>query len=54
MEFAITFKGFVEPNRAKYLVRQAEEAGFTYCWFYDSRTSRSSSFPQPLPPASSC
>tara|TARA_B100001057_G_scaffold205015_1_gene205701 strand:+ start:1046 stop:2050 length:1005 start_codon:yes stop_codon:yes gene_type:complete len=36
MEFAITFKGFVEPNRAKYLVRQAEEAGFTYCWFYDS------------------
>lgn len=36
MEFAICFKGFVEPNRAKYLVRQAEEAGFTYCWLYDS------------------
>jgi len=36
MEFAICFKGFVEPTRAKYLVRQAEEAGFTYCWLYDS------------------
>lgn len=36
MEFAICFKGFMEPNRAKYLVRQAEEAGFTYCWLYDS------------------
>ena len=36
MEFAICFKGFVEPNRAKALVRQAENAGFTYCWFYDS------------------
>lgn len=36
MEFGITFKGFVSPNRARYLVRQAEEAGFTYCWFYDS------------------
>ncbi|MEM8773665.1 MAG: TIGR03842 family LLM class F420-dependent oxidoreductase [Pseudomonadota bacterium] len=36
MEFAICFKGFTEPNRAKYLVRQAEEAGFTYCWIYDS------------------
>lgn len=36
MEFAITFKGFVTPQRARYLVRQAEEAGFTYCWFYDS------------------
>ena len=36
MEFGICFKGFVQPNRARYLVRQAEEAGFTYCWFYDS------------------
>jgi alkanesulfonate monooxygenase SsuD/methylene tetrahydromethanopterin reductase-like flavin-dependent oxidoreductase (luciferase family) len=36
MEFGITFKGFVEPNRARALVRQAENAGFTYCWFYDS------------------
>ncbi len=36
MEFGITFKGFVEPDRAKALVRQAENAGFTYCWFYDS------------------
>lgn len=36
MEFGITFKGFVSPNRARNLVRQAEEAGFTQCWFYDS------------------
>jgi probable F420-dependent oxidoreductase len=36
MEFGITFKGFVEPSRARYLVRMAEYAGFEYCWFYDS------------------
>ena len=36
MEFAICFKGFVDADRAKALVRQAENAGFTYCWFYDS------------------
>lgn len=36
MEFAICFKGFVAPDRARQLVKQAEAAGFTYCWFYDS------------------
>lgn len=36
MEFAITFKGFMEAERARYLVRAAEYAGFEYCWFYDS------------------
>ena len=36
MEFGITFKGFVSPDRARKLVRQAEVAGFDYCWFYDS------------------
>jgi probable F420-dependent oxidoreductase len=36
MEFGICFKGFVSPQRARYLVRQAEAAGFTHCWFYDS------------------
>ena len=36
MEFGITFKGVVRPERARALVRQAENAGFTYCWFYDS------------------
>lgn len=36
MEFAICFKGTVEPERARKLVKQAEDAGFGYCWFYDS------------------
>ena len=36
MEFGITFKGFIEADRARYLVRAAEFAGFSYCWFYDS------------------
>ncbi len=36
MEFGICFKGVVSPERARYLVRQAESGGFTYCWFYDS------------------
>ncbi len=36
MEFGICFKGFVSPDRARYLVRQAEAGGFDYCWFYDS------------------
>ena len=36
MEFGITFKGVVEAERARYLVRAAEFAGFSYCWFYDS------------------
>lgn len=36
MEFAICFKGFMDPKRARALVRQAENAGFAYCWMYDS------------------
>ena len=36
MEFGICFKGFMEANRMKAVVRQAEAAGFSYCWFYDS------------------
>ncbi|MDP4021997.1 TIGR03842 family LLM class F420-dependent oxidoreductase [Methylobacterium sp. NEAU 140] len=36
MEFGICFKGFVEAERARYLVRTAEHAGFSHCWFYDS------------------
>src|SRR5471032_2344611 len=36
MEFGICFKGFVDADRARYLVRMAEHAGFSYCWFYDS------------------
>lgn len=36
MEFGICFKGEMEPNRMRAVVRQAENAGFTYCWFYDS------------------
>lgn len=36
MDFGICFKGVVSPDRARYLVRQAETGGFKYCWFYDS------------------
>ncbi|ANG61644.1 LLM class F420-dependent oxidoreductase [Marinobacterium aestuarii] len=36
MEFGICFKGFVSHDRARTLVKQAEDAGFDYCWFYDS------------------
>jgi probable F420-dependent oxidoreductase len=36
MEFAITFKGDITPKRTVALCRQAEVAGFTYAWFYDS------------------
>ncbi|MCS6759026.1 MAG: LLM class flavin-dependent oxidoreductase [Candidatus Devosia euplotis] len=35
MEFGITFKDFIEPERARYLVRAAEYAGLTYCWVCD-------------------
>ncbi|AVO37935.1 TIGR03842 family LLM class F420-dependent oxidoreductase [Pukyongiella litopenaei] len=45
MEFGITFKGFVEPNRARALVRQAENAGFSHCWFYDSHILWRESYP---------
>jgi len=36
MEFAITFKGDIDPKRTVALCKQAEEAGFTYAWFFDS------------------
>jgi len=36
MDFGICFKGVVEPERARYLSRMAEYAGFSHCWFYDS------------------
>jgi len=36
MEFAICLKGDIGPARTKALCRQAELAGFTTCWFYDS------------------
>lgn len=36
MDFGICFKGFIEADRARYLVRMAEHAGFSHCWFYDS------------------
>jgi probable F420-dependent oxidoreductase len=45
MDFGITFKGVVRPERARALVRQAENAGFTYCWFYDSHILWRESFP---------
>ncbi|MEZ5666685.1 MAG: TIGR03842 family LLM class F420-dependent oxidoreductase [Alphaproteobacteria bacterium] len=36
MEFGICFKGSIDPQRTVALCKQAEEAGFTYGWFYDS------------------
>jgi probable F420-dependent oxidoreductase len=36
MEFAITFKGDIDPRRTVALCKQAEQAGFTYAWFFDS------------------
>ena len=36
MEFGICFKGNASPERARDLVRLAEDGGFGYCWFYDS------------------
>ena len=45
MEFGITFKGVVAPERARKLVAQAEAAGFTYCWFYDSHILWRESYP---------
>jgi probable F420-dependent oxidoreductase len=36
MEFGICFKGDISPERTVALARQAEVAGFTYAWFFDS------------------
>lgn len=36
MEFAITFKGDIDPKRTVSLCKMAEQAGFTYAWFFDS------------------
>jgi probable F420-dependent oxidoreductase len=36
MDFAITFKGDIAPERTVALCKQAEVAGFKYGWFFDS------------------
>jgi len=36
MDFAITFKGDISPERTVALAKQAEVAGFKYAWFFDS------------------
>ena len=36
MDFAICLKGDMDPKRTKAICRQAELAGFSSCWFYDS------------------
>src|SRR4029078_3926186 len=36
MHFGITLKPDMTPNRAVALARQAEQAGFTYGWLFDS------------------
>ncbi|UTW03247.1 TIGR03842 family LLM class F420-dependent oxidoreductase [Amphritea atlantica] len=45
MDFGITFKGFISPERARNLAKQAEDAGFTHCWFYDSHVLWRESYP---------
>jgi probable F420-dependent oxidoreductase len=36
MEFGITFKGDILPDRTVALTKQAEVAGFSHTWFFDS------------------
>lgn len=36
MDFAITFKGDIDPKRTVALCKQAEQAGFTTTWLFDS------------------
>ena len=36
MDFAITFKGDISPERTVALAKQAEVAGFKYAWFFDT------------------
>ena len=36
MDFGITFKGDISPKRTITLAKQAEVAGFTHGWFFDS------------------
>ena len=36
MDFGITFKGDISPQRTIALCKQAEVAGFRYGWFFDS------------------
>ncbi len=36
MEFGITFKGDMTPERTLKLIQQAEAVGFDYVWFFDS------------------
>lgn len=36
MEFAITFKGDIDPKRTVALCKQAEAGGFDYAWLFDS------------------
>lgn len=36
MDFAITFKGDIDPRRTVALTKLAEQAGFSYGWFFDS------------------
>lgn len=36
MQFGITFKGDMGPERTLNLIKRAEEVGFDYVWFFDS------------------
>src|SRR5689334_1860613 len=45
MEFAITFKSDMPHTRIVSLARQAEAAGFTYSWFFDSHILWQDAYP---------
>lgn len=36
MQFGITFKGDIDPQRTLDIIKQAEAAGFDYVWWFDS------------------
>ncbi|MEK7832246.1 MAG: LLM class flavin-dependent oxidoreductase, partial [Acidobacteriota bacterium] len=45
MEFAITFKPDMTPQRIVSLTKQAEAAGFDYGWMFDSHVLWQEPFP---------
>ncbi len=46
MEFAITFRGDLSPQRIVAICRQAEAGGFDYAWFFDTHILWRDLYPQ--------